>query len=194
MDKFTCPRCNHQFQAIISNNRFSCPNCQAPFQVFIEDGKQKVVYDFVDQPQHLDRAAQHSSSLENVPQQPQDTHLPQQSIVSRETKRKKGPLFSIGIIILVMMLWVIVRPGVFTIQPIGAIPDGITFVYHSRNPEMPFFSSPDGICLEIQGGVSLLCRGTVLAASKDLTDRIILRLPYIHWAYLLSTGGREFDR
>jgi hypothetical protein len=93
-----------------------------------------------------------------------------------------------------VIVWFIIRPGVFTVQPIGALPEGVTIVYHSRNPDMPFFSSPDGLCLQMQGGVSLLCRMTALGAAGDLTDRIILRLPYSHWAYLRSTGGLEFDQ
>jgi hypothetical protein len=33
-----------------------------------------------------------------------------------------------------------------------------------------------------------------ITALGDLTDRIILRLPYSRWAYLQSTGGLEFDQ
>jgi hypothetical protein len=95
--------------------------------------------------------------------------------------------------VLLGLLWIAVRPGVFTIQPIGALPDGITVIYHSRNPEMPFFASPDGLCLKLQGSVTLLCRATSLSAVEALSERVILRLPYSHWAYLRSTGGLEFE-
>jgi hypothetical protein len=115
--------------------------------------------------------------------------------------KRRFPRRSLALVVLVFMCccvpvcgYVVVRPGVYTIQPIGALPEGVTFIYHSRNPEMPFFSSPDGMCLEIQGSVTLLCRATALAASEDLTDRIIIRLPYSRWAYLMSTGGREFEQ
>jgi hypothetical protein len=67
-------------------------------------------------------------------------------------------------------------------------------IYHSRSPEVPFFSSPDGLCLQTQGSVTLLCRGVALGAVDEITERIILRLPYSHWAYLQSTDGQEFDR
>ena len=97
------------------------------------------------------------------------------------------------IVVVFVVLWILVRPGVFTIQPIGALPEGITFIYHSRNPEMSFFSSPDGMCLEMQGKVTLLCRAAALSAVEELSDRIILRLSYSHWAYLRSTGGLEFE-
>jgi hypothetical protein len=105
-------------------------------------------------------------------------------------KNKRGCLtFLLISFVIVLAIWFLVRPGVFVVQPIGALPDGITIIYHSRNPEMAFFSSPDGLCLKTQGSVSLLCRGIALGSASDLTDRIILRLPYSHWAYLQSTGA-----
>lgn len=127
--------------------------------------------------------------IENEPQpiQSTDTVTP-----SATKKSKKAPII-IGIVVVFIIVWMLVRPGIFTIQPIGAMPEGITIVYHSRNPEMSFFSSPDSMCLEMQGSVSLLCRGMAISASDELADRIILRLPYSHWAYLRSTGGMEFE-
>ena len=81
--------------------------------------------------------------------------------------------------------------GFYSVQPIGALPDGVTaFVW--RTSKEPFFNSPDRLCFEKLGGVSLLCRG--MAMGQAPTDRIIMRLPYQEWAYSASTGGREFDR
>lgn len=127
------------------------------------------------------------------PPQSQLTAIEEPKIETNPPKSRKGIYIVIAFAIIVLA-WILIRPGVFTIQPIGALPEGITFIYHSRGSEMPFFSSPDGLCIQMTGGVSLLCRGTVLGASADLTDRIILRLPYSNWAYLQSTGGLEFDR
>jgi hypothetical protein len=45
----------------------------------------------------------------------------------------------------------------------------------------------------MEGSVSLFCRSAALSGSSELADRSIIRLPYIHWAYLRSTGGIEFD-
>lgn len=81
--------------------------------------------------------------------------------------------------------------GFYTVQPIGALPDGATAVVW-RNSGEPFFNSPDALCLERMDGVSLLCRGMAMAQAP--TDRIILRLPYQEWAYTASTGGQKFDR
>ena len=112
----------------------------------------------------------------------------------KPNKRRTRIYILFAIIIVFILAWIIIRPGVFTIQPIGALPDGITFIYHSRSSQMPFFTSPDGMCLQFQGSVTLLCRMAAINASSELTDRIILRLPYSHWAYLKSTGGMEFEK
>jgi len=108
--------------------------------------------------------------------------------------KRTGWFIVLSVLIVFMLLWVVVRPGIFTIQPIGALPEGVTIIYSQRGPEMPFFSSPDRMCLDIQGSVSLMCRGMTIAAAGELFDRIIIRLPYIEWAYLRSTEGRVYDR
>jgi hypothetical protein len=95
---------------------------------------------------------------------------------------------------ILIIVWIVVRPGVFTIQPVKSVPDGVTIIYYSRGENMPFFSSPDEICLKIEGSVSLLCRGIAISESKDIQNRTIIRLPYIEWTYLQSTGGRIFDQ
>lgn len=116
--------------------------------------------------------------------------------ISSGDKRRHGFGFSIFILLVITLVvgyWML-SPGVFTIQPIGALPDGVTIIYHSRNAEMPFFSSPDGLCLKIQGSVNLLCRAMAMSSATDLADRVLIKLPYSRWAYLQSTDGREFDR
>jgi hypothetical protein len=81
--------------------------------------------------------------------------------------------------------------GFYTIQPIGALPEGKTILVRRASGE-PFFNSPDGTCLRRLGEVSILCR---LQAMRDAPlERILLRLPYSRFAYLRSTGGAEFDR
>lgn len=81
--------------------------------------------------------------------------------------------------------------GFYTVQPIGALPDGATAIVWRESGE-PFFNSADALCLERTGSVSLMCRG--MAMGQAPTERIILRLPYIHFTYTMSTGGKEFDR
>lgn len=81
--------------------------------------------------------------------------------------------------------------GFYTVQPIGALPDGATAIVWRASGES-FFNSADALCLERTGSVSLMCRGMAMAEAP--TDRIILRLPYLHFAYTMSTGGKEFDR
>jgi hypothetical protein len=120
--------------------------------------------------------------------------MEQDQPVASKKKGKGGCLIIFSMLaIAIVIAWFLIRPGVFTIQPIGALPEGVTFIYHSRNPEMPFFSSPDGLCLKMQGSVTLLCRAASLSAVGELSDRIIIKLPYNRWAYLQSTGGVEFE-
>lgn len=106
-------------------------------------------------------------------------------------KRGRGCSFlavaGLGAILVIIYL----TTGIYTVQPIGALPEGATVIVRRGSGE-PFFNSPDALCLERLGYVSLLCRG--MAMGQAPTDRIILRLPYIHLAYLASTGGQEFDR
>ena len=80
--------------------------------------------------------------------------------------------------------------GLYSVPPIGALPEGRTLVVWRGHGE-PFFNSPDGVCLKRTGGVSLMCRGAAL--SQAPLDRIILRLPYLKFAYNASVGGRAID-
>ena len=85
--------------------------------------------------------------------------------------------------------------GVFVVQPIGAVPDGATIVYWRLGVNLPFVSSADGFVLESGQGVSLLSRGVTLAGLSDVVlPRTVIRLPFSRTAYLISTGGAEFDR
>lgn len=97
--------------------------------------------------------------------------------------------YGLGVILLFTLFYALC--GVYSIQPIGAIPDGATVIVWRVSGE-PFFNSPDALCLERTGGVSLMCR--LMATGQAPTGRIIVRLPYQEWAYSKSTGGKSFDR
>lgn len=79
--------------------------------------------------------------------------------------------------------------SIFVIQPIGAIPDGVTVVI-TRLDNVNFIDSPDAICERRMGGVSLLCRGMVAGRVASEAD-ILLRLPYARWLYAYTTGHEE---
>ena len=77
--------------------------------------------------------------------------------------------------------------GVFSIQPIGAVPKGATIIYFRLGLNTDFISSADGISLKATGKVSLLSRGIVLAQfSKLIKDRKITALPYSEFLYKFS--------
>jgi hypothetical protein len=75
---------------------------------------------------------------------------------------------------------------IIVIQPIGALPEGVTAIVAGiRGPN--FIDSPDAICARSMGGVSLLCRG--MAAARIVKEgTILLRLPYSETLFRF-TGG-----
>ncbi len=114
---------------------------------------------------------------------------PSESVSPARPRRKRRWLSLITLVLL--GLFVYTQMGLYSIQPIGAIPNGATVLVWRQGRE-PFFNSPDAMCLLIQDGVSLLCRGMAMAQAP--ANRIVLRLPYQDWAYLASTGGQTFHR
>lgn len=81
---------------------------------------------------------------------------------------------------------------IFVIQPIGALPEGKTLVI-SRMSNTKFIDSADAICERTQGGVSLICRiGAMGGTLKNA--QVYARMPYMHWLYQISTGGKEYVR
>lgn len=85
--------------------------------------------------------------------------------------------------------------GFFVIQPIGAIPDGVTIMYFRIGLNVSFISSPDGILIDNDQDISLLARMIIMGKfGETVNERKIVRLPYSETMYLISTGGKQFDR
>jgi len=106
------------------------------------------------------------------------------------TRRSRWP-WTVLIVVIAAAIGFYKWCGFYSVQPIGALPEGSTVIV-LRDSDEPFFNSADGLCIARTGGVSLLCRG--MAFGQAPKDRILLRLPYLRWAYLRSTNGQEFDR
>ena len=98
----------------------------------------------------------------------------------------------VAIVVVVLAALVSSQVTVFVVQPIGAVPEGRTVVM-SRLATTKFIDSADAMCLRIQDGVSLLCRGMVLGQVLQ-SATIYLRLPYSRTLYLFSTDGAEYGR
>lgn len=106
------------------------------------------------------------------------------------TKKK---VLTVALAILATMIVVAyTQLTIFVVPPIGAIPEGRTLVI-SRLNKTQFIDSADAMCERIQGGVNLLCRGMVLGTVAQKST-IYLRLPYSEWLYLVSTGGKTYER
>jgi hypothetical protein len=101
-------------------------------------------------------------------------------------------VFVLLVALLATLFWW--RFSIFVVQPIGAVPEGRTLVINRLNRDaVRFVDSADGICHREMGGVSLLCRGVVMAGVLDEAT-IVMRLPYMDWLYKVSTGGRAYER
>ncbi|BAV74157.1 hypothetical protein PCAU_1948 [Pseudomonas chlororaphis subsp. aurantiaca] len=96
-----------------------------------------------------------------------------------------------GIVALIAVL-IYTQITIFVVPPIGAVPEGRTVIMLRLN-KTNFIDSADAMCDRLQGGVSLLCRGITIGAVVSKT-KIIARLPYSEWLYLVSTGGKRYER
>lgn len=110
------------------------------------------------------------------------------------SKPKPKPLKVALIVGIALLVFVYVFTGFFAIQPIGAIPDGVTIWYFRIGSKMPFISSPDGMQVKAQGFVNLFGRMAAIGAFVDnFEKKIIARLPYSRALYLKSTGGKNYS-
>lgn len=115
-----------------------------------------------------------------------------QSKSKQPTPPKKNKfLIVVWFVLVLIAIGFLLRPGVYTIQPVDAIPEGTTIVYILRDTQTPFYTSLHPECFYSPTSVSLICNAMVKTALTDLSGRIILRLPYNHSAYLKGSNGIE---
>jgi hypothetical protein len=85
--------------------------------------------------------------------------------------------------------------GFFVIQPIGAIPEGVTIMYFRLGLNVSFITSPDGILIDNDQDVSILGRMIIMGKFGEIViNRKILSLPYSDSMYLISTRGKQFEK
>lgn len=105
---------------------------------------------------------------------------------------KRAPL-AIALIAVGMLLVILyTQVTLFVIQPIGALPEGVTLVI-TRGQKLNFVDSADALCQREMGGVNLLCRAAVIGAVSKNAN-ILVRLPYSQTLYEISTGGKIYDK
>ena len=95
-----------------------------------------------------------------------------------------------GLLVLATIIYTQIT--IFVVAPIGAAPEGRTVVMLRLN-KTEFIDSADAMCQRLEVGVSLLCRGMMMAAVVN-KGTILFRLPYSESLYLISTGGKVYDR
>lgn len=81
--------------------------------------------------------------------------------------------------------------GVYTVQPLGAVPEGATYVVR-RNSGEPFFNSIDGTCDRWGEDVTVSCAGRAIRQAP--LHRILIELPYQRTAYRLSVQAHTYAR
>jgi hypothetical protein len=113
---------------------------------------------------------------------------PQPEVAPKKKKRGWG----CAVVVIILLVIVYTQITFFAVQPIGAIPDGVTLVM-LRGQNTKFFDSADAMCMRFNDGVSLLCRVSALNAVAE-NATILMRLPYIDSIYYISTGGTRFER
>lgn len=105
--------------------------------------------------------------------------------------KKNKFLFAVLFILVLIAIGFLFHPGVYTIQPTNAVPDGMTIVYILRDGEVPFYTSLHPECAYSSTNISLMCTAMLRTAFEDLSGRILFKLPYNHTAYLKGSGGVE---
>ncbi len=104
-------------------------------------------------------------------------------------------MLAVLLILCVFSIGVYSFTGLYIVQPIGALPEGVTIWYFRSGTNLPFITSPDGFLLQNQGSVSLLSRAVVFGTlTKIVLDRKIARFPYMKSLYLISTDGKDFEK
>jgi hypothetical protein len=74
---------------------------------------------------------------------------------------------------------------------VRALPDGMTAIVWRKSEILHFVDSADAVCAREHGDVSVLCRSmTNLGVGSN--NPVLLRLPYSHLLYSISTGGTEY--
>jgi len=119
--------------------------------------------------------------------EPENNHVQQQS-----QTRGFNPWIIASVGLPIILIAAASQVTIFVIQPIGALPEGKTLLIR-RISNTKFIDSADAICERTQGGVSLLCRIGAMGGTLR-NAQIYAKMPYIHWLYQISTGGKEYDR
>jgi len=113
----------------------------------------------------------------------------------KRARRRQSKRLGILLVLIMLGSFTYFTTGLFVVQPIGALPKGVTIWYWRCGTRLPFICSPDGLLLQTQGSVSLMGRAAVLASLVEpVKKREIVSLPYSRTLYLISTKGCELEQ
>ena len=107
-------------------------------------------------------------------------------------KSKSKISLAVLIILIVAIGIFATQVGFYTIQPIGALPEGSTWLVW-RSSGDPFFNSADAVCLKAHGNVSLFTRGSALAQAPAVQAALLSKpLPRCQAASSISKTTPSF--
>jgi hypothetical protein len=90
-----------------------------------------------------------------------------------------------GIVLLLFIMfgamWLIIKPGIFIVDPTSSMPEGTTLIYLNKPAGIPVFRSTDAICTDTYGSTSGSCREQILQAQAGLFQQSLVELPYMAW-------------
>lgn len=90
-----------------------------------------------------------------------------------------------GIILLLLIMfggmWLILRPGVFIVEPTSSMPEGTTLIYLNKQANVPVLRSTGSMCIASFGSASASCREQMLQDQAGLFQRSLVELPYMSW-------------
>ncbi len=97
-----------------------------------------------------------------------------------------------GIVLLLVIMfgamWLILKPGIFIVDPTSSMPEGTTLVYLNKPSGTSVFRSTDSMCIESYGSTSGSCREQTLQAQAGLFQQSLVELPYMAWLEDLFTS------
>ena len=97
---------------------------------------------------------------------------------------------TILVLIIVFFFALYTQITIFVIQPLDALPKGVIVIMLKKG-NLEFIDSADAVCQRIQGKVTLICRGLIIAEiAKNST--VLFRLPYSKFIYQISTGWKTY--
>lgn len=90
-----------------------------------------------------------------------------------------------GLVLLLVIIfgamWLVLRPGVFIVDPIPSLPQGTTLIYLNKAAGVPVIRSTESMCTATFGYASSSCMEQAFQEQSSLFQNSLAELPYLAW-------------